>query len=829
MDRNTKTINYPNHPENNVKYHYGGINSSYNRIGRLMLREDGSGAIEYYYGKMGEVLKTVRTLIVPNQAVATYVTQWKYDSHNRLLEMIYPDEEKVTYGYNLGGQVDHVRGYKSYGYDYVNKIGYDKFEQRTYLKYCNGAETFYSYDPQRRRLQNLVVNAKAGTIMDNAYSYDAVSNVLGIKNNAPLPQSGKAGGQMSHSYTYDPLYRLASATGTYKGTDNKAASYTLSMGYDNMHRITSKKQHLSQTGVQFDGTLNAGYELVYTYGSAEGKKFQLDNVRDINYRTEETPTESTNINNGHKYTYDANGNLVYINTSRVKKDGKEDEKATEQKYKWDEENRLLAADENGFVSNYWYDADGERTMKTSGENEAIFVNSEFSGGNTGTARFSLYVSPYLVAGQGGKYTKHIYIGSQRIVSKLGDLASYGADPRRIPYAGNEADGLTINYKDKYAQQLQSIKDNYKAFDLPYNGKDNDDYVNGQGFCCNDGTPEAAQARAMARTRVANGNFHDKDNYEKMQFYYHSDHLGSSSYITNLDGEVAQHIEYVPFGEVFIEERNNSWNTPYLFNAKEFDEETGMYYYGARYYEPRLSLWMSTDPMEKNMPYSSTYTYCHNNPINRIDENGLADYFSTSGIFIRSDGNDKDPYIYIQTRKGNVILSDYNFGNYKSGGLRKMMRIVYHYAKKTGATQHATTIGVDASTPKGTDSNTLAYTLNDKIIRVLVKKGFFNKELSQIYNMSSTLSHESFHTQIPGKSREEEIQVIMRQMQAPEFKKTTASFKEGTAGYLQKELQKLYKENNRIFNKYIEKASELLKANGVNSVPTYLNGGNEIQF
>ena len=614
-------INYPDHPENNVKYHYGGINSSYNRIGRLMLREDGSGAIEYYYGKMGEVLKTVRTLIVPNQAVATYVTQWKYDSHNRLLEMIYPDEEKVTYGYNLGGQVDHVRGYKSYGYDYVNKIGYDKFEQRTYLKYCNGAETFYSYDPARRRLQNLVVNAKAGTIMDNAYSYDAVSNVLGIKNNAPLPQSGKAGGQMNHSYTYDPLYRLASATGTYNGTDNKSASYTLSMGYDNMHRITSKKQHLSQTGVQFDGTLNAGYDLTYTYQKGDGKKFQLDNVRDINYRTEETPTESTNINNGHKYTYDLNGNLVYINTSRVKKDGKEDEKATEQKYKWDEENRLLAADENGFVSNYWYDADGERTVKTSGENEAIYVNSEFSGGNTGTARFNLYVSPYLVAGQGGKYTKHIYVGSQRIVSKLGDLASYGADPRRIPYAGNEADGLTINYKDKYNQQLQSIKDNYKAFDQPYNGKDNDDYVNGQGFCCNDGTPEAAQARAMARTRVANDNFHDKDNYEKMQFYYHPDHLGSSSYITNLDGEVAQHIEYVPFGEVFIEERNNTWNTPYLFNAKEFDEETGMYYYGARYYEPKLSLWMSVDPFAEKARDISPYVYCNQNPIIMFDPDG----------------------------------------------------------------------------------------------------------------------------------------------------------------------------------------------------------------
>ena len=58
--------------------------------------------------------------------------------------MIYSDEEKITYSYNLGGQLEKFHGYKSYGYDYVSKIGYDKFEQRTYLKYCNGAETFYT-------------------------------------------------------------------------------------------------------------------------------------------------------------------------------------------------------------------------------------------------------------------------------------------------------------------------------------------------------------------------------------------------------------------------------------------------------------------------------------------------------------------------------------------------------------------------------------------------------------------------------------------------------------------------------------------------------------
>jgi len=615
-------INYPDHPENNVKYYYGGRNASQNRIGRLMLREDGTGAIEFFYGKMGEVTKTRRTLIVPNQAIATYVTQWTYDSHNRLLEMIYPDEEKITYSYNLGGQLEKVHGYKSYGYDYVSKIGYDKFEQRTYLKYCNGAETFYTYDPQRRRLQNLTVNSGGNTIMDNAYTYDAVSNVLSVVNGASVPQSGKAGGQMAHTYTYDALYRLVSATGTYTGADNKTASYTLAMGYDNMYRITSKRQILTQNNVQFNGTLNAGYDLSYTYGTDTGKKFQLANVKDVNYRTEETPSESENVNNNHAYEYDANGNLVYVNTSRTKKDGVADEKTAERKLKWDEENRLLASDDNGFVTNYWYDADGERTVKTSGESDQVYVNSEFAGGRTNTAKFSLYVSPYLVANQGGRYTKHIYIGSQRVVSKIGDFDSYGSDPRRIQYAGSETDGLSVDYKGKYTQQLQVIKDNYATFAVPYNGEDNNDYVDGKGFCCNDGSLEAAQSRVMAR--AMKNNFQESDTYEKMQFYYHPDHLGSSSYITNLDGEVVQHIEYVPFGEVFIEERNNIWNTPYLFNAKEFDEETGLYYYGARYYDPRLSLWISTDPLEEFYPNITSYTYCHNNPIILIDPSGMSD-------------------------------------------------------------------------------------------------------------------------------------------------------------------------------------------------------------
>lgn len=401
----------------------------------------------------------------------------------------------------------------------------------------------------------------------------------------------------------------------------------------------------------------------YTYGTETGKKFQLANVKDVNYRTEETPSESENVNNNHAYEYDANGNLVYVNTSRTKKDGVADEKTAERKLKWDEENRLLASDDNGFVTNYWYDADGERTVKTSGESDQVYVNSEFAGGRTNTAKFSLYVSPYLVANQGGRYTKHIYIGSQRVVSKIGDFDSYGSDPRRIQYAGSETDGLSVDYKVKYTQQLQVIKDNYATFAVPYNGEDNNDYVDGKGFCCNDGSLEAAQARVMAR--AMKNNFQEGDSYEKMQFYYHPDHLGSSSYITNLDGEVVQHIEYVPFGEVFVEERNNIWNTPYLFNAKEFDEETGMYYYGARYYEPKVSLWISVDKLSEEDLKVSSYCYTDNNPIKYLDP----------------DGNKKHNWIKESTTNKQSLDARYNNASFQKRFTNGLVQIWAHGLRK----------------------------------------------------------------------------------------------------------------------------------------------------
>ena len=110
---------------------------------------------------------------------------------------------------------------------------------------------------------------------------------------------------------------------------------------------------------------------------SDGKKFQLASVKDVNYRTEETPGEN-NVENNHVYTYDKNGNFVYVNTGRLMNDGYNETGVGERKLIWDEENRLLAVDDNGFVSNYWYDADGERTVKTSGESDQVYINATVS-------------------------------------------------------------------------------------------------------------------------------------------------------------------------------------------------------------------------------------------------------------------------------------------------------------------------------------------------------------------------------------------------------------------------------------------------------------------
>ena len=105
------------------------------------------------------------------------------------------------------------------------------------------------------------------------------------------------------------------------------------------------------------------------------------------------------------------------------------------------------------------------------------------------------------------------------------------------------------------------------------------------------------------------------------FFYHSYHLGSTSYITDAKANITQFDAYLPYGELLVDEHTSSEDMPYKFNGKELDQETGLYYYGARYMNPVTNLWYGVDALVEKYPNLSSYNYCANNPVKLIDKDG----------------------------------------------------------------------------------------------------------------------------------------------------------------------------------------------------------------
>ena len=166
------------------------------------------------------------------------------------------------------------------------------------------------------------------------------------------------------------------------------------------------------------------------------------------------------------------------------------------------------------------------------------------------------------------------------------MDGFGADPRRVEMAGGKK--ISDIQKDNIGARFSELGFTYTA-------------------------PE--------KEKVEKDSTMDSEEPENLVFFYHPDHLGSTSYVTDADGNIAQHVEYIPYGEVFVEERNNSFSTNYLFNAKELDNETGLYYYGARYLDPTGAMWLSVDPMWEKYAGMSPYNYCMGNPVKLVDPDG----------------------------------------------------------------------------------------------------------------------------------------------------------------------------------------------------------------
>jgi RHS repeat-associated protein len=118
--------------------------------------------------------------------------------------------------------------------------------------------------------------------------------------------------------------------------------------------------------------------------------------------------------------------------------------------------------------------------------------------------------------------------------------------------------------------------------------------------------------------------------EVAQYFYHQDHLGSTGFVTDATGEVYQHLEYFPFGETWVDEVSDDLRVPYRFTGQEFDQETKLYYHGARYLDPRTSAWESADSANRLNPKLSPiglnlYGYALQSPLRITDPDGRLEY------------------------------------------------------------------------------------------------------------------------------------------------------------------------------------------------------------
>ena len=574
-------IVYPRYPANNVHYVYGAFGAADNCAGKILFQEDASGWQTFKYGKLGELTENTRTFVLPYESVPyTFRMRYAYDSWNRIDSMTYPDGEVVCYEYNKGGMLQSIHGHKGGSPRvYISDIRYNRFELKDSVSYGNGTRTHFAYDSLLRLSHLSSWDANGDTMQSIGYTYDDVGNITDIANTATMLPNGLGGDYNSHYY-YDQQYRLSSAYGDWGGNQ---LGFNVSMGYHNNGRIAQKLVYADVLN-HLGNTNTVSYNNTYYYNSSQ------PNV----------VTSISGSSGNQFFDWDAAGNMVYH----------QDENSCERFLCWDEENRLTAFSDCNGMGIYQYDAGGERTYKRTSRLVTQNIQGHWATYSV-LNNPTLYVSPYLVATPKG-YTKHYYAESERVASRTG--------------AGMDSVNLFLSNLAAYRESSVSLnnplwQESWTTEEVFLAKYDTIEWqLDHVVYECLWTYPNVVFDSLNILYSYANLSPYQHEN-EPDCYWYHPDHLGSSSWITYSDGSAVQHLHYLPWGEDFVDQRSTTWNAMYTFSAKEKDTETGYSFFGSRYYSSDLSIWLSVDPMSDKYPSLSPYTYCVNNPMKLVDPNG----------------------------------------------------------------------------------------------------------------------------------------------------------------------------------------------------------------
>ena len=292
-------------------------------------------------------------------------------------------------------------------------------------------------------------------------------------------------------------------------------------------------------------------------------------------------------------------------------------------------NRLYTVADERYYSYYAYDHTGQRTLKMTGDASTVDVNAWEQHTYGCLDHVTLYPSPYMVLTEQG-YTKHYYAGTERVAARIGSgglsydatcVTGNGEVAKRsdelfwsgvklLNGRGNKPEDFKemslVDAKGKEVDWLKKIDLDKLAMSWQLEAKLDPGKIHSV-------IDDNAYPAMSGNTRYEN---------EPDVYFYHSDHLGGASWITDVNGKPVQHLQYLPFGEPYVNQHPAGYQERYTFTGKERDEETGYGYFGARYMDHELmTMWLSVDPMMDKYPGISPYNYCMWNPVKLVDPDG----------------------------------------------------------------------------------------------------------------------------------------------------------------------------------------------------------------
>ncbi len=594
----------------------------------------------------------------------------EYDLMGRRTAMESPDIGRKEYRYdkfgNLIRESDTVLRLKGKAINYH----YDKMYRLTKIEYPESTATEYTYGGPNatKGTANRIATLtdESGTI---TYAYGALGETVEEKRSITHLDPTRRGAE-THTiwYTSNYLGQLEAVA----FDDNETVTYTYNRG-GQVTKVTGVKNGLGGNFFEFPYVKDIGYDefgqrIYIRYGNEVTTQYEYDPARRWLQHIETNGVRATYQN--IDYTLDAVGNVLgYANN--VSGYG-------------------LPSYESTYEQTFEFNAIGNMTAKVSssrypmptapGDNlnyqlQYDYLSGTHKAGRIGNTYYAYDENGNLLAEQQGSPitmpggNAQVYeedgvystdYGFALTNNRNAPETGSGSNAFRRDYEWNERNLLKQSVDRQYMVEYRYGADGQRAIKYSVNGgtlRNETRYFNKMFQTGTIAGQEmeskhiyVGEVRIVTKQKEV-GNVNYSEEYNK-QYYYHGDHLGSAQMVTDHDGAIYEHLEYTPYGELWVDHAANTAGenpTPFRFTGKELDPETGLYYYGARYLDPRTARWISVDPAmtdgsyipsapiddeakkrNQNLPGMGgvfnyvnmhVYHYAGNNPVKLIDPDG----------------------------------------------------------------------------------------------------------------------------------------------------------------------------------------------------------------